>query len=63
MQTTKALPQQAVEEFKKLYKAKFNKELTNEEAIKRANNLFSLYEAVYGSSTNKTKRRRDTTTL
>lgn len=62
MQTTKALPQQAVEEFKKLYKAKFNKDLSDEEAIRRANNLFSLYEAVYGSS-KKVKQRRDTTTL
>ncbi|MBI2085723.1 hypothetical protein HYT74_00110 [Candidatus Daviesbacteria bacterium] len=63
MQTTKPLPQEAVEEFKKLYKAKFNKELSNQEAIKRANNLFSLYESVYGSSTNKTRQRRDTDTL
>ena len=55
MQTTKTLPEEAVEEFKKLYKAKFKQDLTNEEAIKRANNLFSLYEAVYGSSINKTK--------
>lgn len=55
MQTTKPLPEEAINEFKRLYKAKFNKELSNEEAIKRANNLFSLYEAVYGSSINKTK--------
>lgn len=53
MQTTKALPQEAVEEFKKLYKAKFNKALSDEEAIKRANNLFSLYEAVYGKCSTK----------
>lgn len=48
MQTTNTLPQEAVEEFKKLYKAKFNKELNNQEAIKRANSLFSLYQTVYG---------------
>lgn len=55
MQTNRVLPEEAINEFKRLYKAKFNKELTDEEAIKRANNLFSLYEAVYGSSINKTK--------
>lgn len=57
MQTTKPLPQEAVEEFKKLYKAKFNKELSDKEAIKRANNLFGLYHAVYGFSSNKPKAR------
>lgn len=57
MQTTRTLPQEAVEEFKKIYKAKFKQDLTDEEATKRANNLFSLYEAVYGSSTNKASSR------
>ena len=50
MQTTKLLPEEAINEFKMLYKAKFNKELSNEEAINRANNLFRLYQAVYGKS-------------
>jgi len=50
MQTIKPLPEEAINEFKSLYKAKFNKELSNEEAIKRANNLFSLYRAVYEKS-------------
>lgn len=57
MQTTKPLPEEAIDEFKRLYKAKFNKELSNEEAIKRANNLFGLYQAVYGFSSNKPKTR------
>jgi len=57
MQTTKALPQEAIDEFKKLYKAKFKQDLTEKEAIKRANNLFGLYEAVYGFSSNKPKAR------
>ncbi len=57
MQTTKVLPQQAVEEFKRLYKVKFKQDLTENEAIKRANNLFGLYQAVYGFSKNKPKAR------
>lgn len=57
MQTTKTLPQEAVDEFKKLYKAKFSKDLSDEEAIKRANNLFGLYQAVYGFSSNKSNTR------
>ena len=57
MRTTKTLPEEAINEFKRLYKAKFNKELSNEEATKRANNLFGLYQAVYGFSSNKPKAR------
>ena len=44
------LPQEAIDEFKKLYKARFKVDLTNEEAAFRANNLVNLYEAVYGTS-------------
>lgn len=57
MQMTKTLPQEAVEEFKRLYKAKFNKELSDIEAIKRANNLFGLYQAVYGTKDKKTRQK------
>lgn len=56
MQANNSLPKEAIEEFKAIYKAKFGKELSDEEATTRANNLFGLYEAVYGSS-NKTKQR------
>ena len=62
MEATSTLPKQAIKEFKRLYKDRFNKELSNEEAIKRSNDLFSLYKAIYGSS-KKAKQGRDTTTL
>ncbi len=42
------LPKEAVEEFKELYKKRFKRELNDEEATRRANNLFALYDAVYG---------------
>ncbi len=58
MQTIKPpLPKAAINEFKRLYKAKFNKELSDNEALNRANNLFGLYQAVYGFSSNKSKSR------
>jgi hypothetical protein len=41
------LPQEAIDEFKKLYKARFKVDLSDEEASLRANNLVNLYEAVY----------------
>jgi hypothetical protein len=44
------LPKEAIEEYKKLYKTRFKVDLTDEEAILRANNLVNLYEAIYGSS-------------
>jgi len=47
MQTNKILPQEAIDEFKKIYKKKFKKQLSNKEASFRANNLFGLYQAVY----------------
>lgn len=48
METSNILPKEAVDEFKVLYKKKFNKDLSAHEAAYRANNLFGLYEAVYG---------------
>jgi hypothetical protein len=44
------LPKEAIEEFKKLYKQRFKVDLSDEEAVFRANNLVNLYEAVYGAS-------------
>ena len=44
----KSLPEEAIEEFKKLYRKRFNVELTNEEAKNKANNFIALYQAVYG---------------
>jgi hypothetical protein len=42
------LPQEAIEEYKKLYKQRFGVDLSDEEASLRANNLVNLYVAVYG---------------
>jgi hypothetical protein len=47
------LPQEAIEEFKKLYKERFKVELSDEEAAFRANNLVNLYEVVRGASVGK----------
>jgi hypothetical protein len=47
------LPQEAIEEFKKLYKERFKVELSDEEAAFRANNLVNLYEVVRGASLGK----------
>ena len=44
------LSKEAIEEYKILYKEKFGIELTNEEAILRANNLVDLYRAVYSTA-------------
>ena len=49
------LPQEAIDEFKKLYKARFKVDLSDEEASLRANNLVNLYEAVYGTSCGKSE--------
>lgn len=43
------LPKKEIEEFKRLYKKVYKVELSEEEAKRRANNLFQLYLAVYGS--------------
>ncbi len=45
------LPQEAIEEYKKLYEKRFGIKLSDEEAVFRANNLVKLYTAVYGAST------------
>ena len=41
------LPKKAVEEFKQIYKRSYKIELTDEEAIDKANRLVRLYQAVY----------------
>jgi hypothetical protein len=45
------LSKEAIEEFKKIYKQKFKKDLSDIEASRRANNLLNLYKAIYGSPT------------
>ena len=43
------LPQEAIAEYKKLYQERFKVELSDEEAVLRANNLVNLYEVVFGA--------------
>lgn len=43
------LPKEAIEEFKKICKQKFKKDLSDIEASRRANNLLNLYKAVHGA--------------
>ena len=45
----KMLPQEALEEYKKINEARFGIKLSDEEAAIRANNLVKLYTAVYGA--------------
>ncbi|KKP33239.1 MAG: hypothetical protein UR22_C0001G0052 [Parcubacteria group bacterium GW2011_GWC2_32_10] len=42
------LPKEAIEEFKKLYFKNYKIQLSDEEAVRRANNLVDLYSKVYG---------------
>jgi len=42
------LPKIAIEEFKKLYLKNYGIQLSDEEAIRRAENFVGLYGAVYG---------------
>lgn len=48
MTTSNLLPPLAIKEFKDIYLKLFGKELQPEEAEKHANELFELYDAVYG---------------
>ena len=50
MQAVNSLPKKEIDEFKRLYKKIYKVELSDEEAARRANNLFALYLAVYGSN-------------
>ncbi|MFZ4500585.1 MAG: hypothetical protein ACOYMZ_03825 [Minisyncoccia bacterium] len=42
------LPQQAIEEYKELYRKRFGVVLSDAEAVLRANRLVNLYKAVLG---------------
>jgi len=41
------LPKEAIEEFKKIYKKVFHKELSETEATRLANYVLDFYKAVY----------------
>lgn len=42
------IPPKALEEFKAIYKKEYGEELSDEEALKRATRLMTLFRAVYG---------------
>uniref|UniRef100_A0A7C3SPI8 Uncharacterized protein n=1 Tax=Dictyoglomus turgidum TaxID=513050 RepID=A0A7C3SPI8_9BACT len=44
------LQKEAIEEFKKIYKKEFRKELTDKEASQKAKRLLNFYKAVYLAS-------------
>jgi hypothetical protein len=41
---------QAIQEFKQIYKVKFNIDLTDEEATEKAENLMNLFRIIYKNS-------------
>jgi hypothetical protein len=43
------LPKEAIEEFKKIYKKRFNEELSNNEALYKASMLLNLYKTIWAS--------------
>ena len=49
------LPKEAINQFKKIYMETYHKELSDQEATLKANNLFELYKAVYGASDTSSK--------
>lgn len=49
------LPPEAIKEFKELYRKRYGVEISDEEAVLRANNLVNLYATLYGSDENETQ--------
>ena len=54
------LPQEAIEEFKTIYKRVFSEEISNEEALIKANKLIDLYRAIFESLTQVAQRKINT---
>ncbi len=44
---TSALPPQAIQQFKELYRNRFDEELSDAEAMRRAQRFFNLYKVVF----------------
>jgi hypothetical protein len=44
------LTQEAIHEFKDIYKKVYKEELSDKQAFEMANNLLNLYKAVYGTN-------------
>lgn len=54
------LPKEAIEEFKTIYKEVFNEEMSDEDALVRANKLIDLYRAIFESLTQAAQRKINT---
>lgn len=52
------LPPESIKEFQAIYKKVYGIEIDDKEALKRAGNLFRLYNAVYGSPDKKIKSQK-----
>lgn len=54
------LPKEAIEEFKEIYKKVFNEDISNEDALVRANKLLDLYKVMFGSLVRTAQKRINT---
>ena len=52
-----SLSKESIEEFKKIYKEKYGKELNDQEAYESASNLLGLFDALYKSALEEHKRK------
>ncbi len=43
------IPQEAIREFKEIYRKKFGEEITEKDALDKALRILNLYKTVYGS--------------
>ena len=53
------LPAQAIREFQALYKKRYGTQLTEREAVFRANNLMALYRVVWESACERAREDND----
>ena len=51
------LPKEAIEEFKDIYKKEFKEELSDADALTKANRLLDLYGAIFESLVTTSKQR------
>ena len=54
------LPKEAIKEFKDIYKKVFNEDISDEDALVRANKLLDLYKAMFESLVRAGQRKINT---
>jgi len=52
------ISKKSLDKFKKLYKRRFKKELSDAEALQRATRILNLYRIIYGSPINESKYKQ-----